>query len=377
MRNRIIAPLAAGCLSVGACTETLPPPPSGALVWSIPGQSAGTPAFDDASVFFLDRRHEVLAVDKRNGQVRWRSGTGVQGGATFGVNAVVMGSLVIVGDGDVHAFDRATGARRWRFRPTVGYYPGIFHVATDGTRLFAGSPSGHVYAINAAGSADWVADLNEPGMEVSAYSPVHQGGQVYVCLRREHIPSTGGIVTLDAASGTVLWRREFPAKPPNHEGGCMAQLAVTGNVVVGATFDGHLYAYNRHTGGALWEAPQLTNLPDTLAGSPYMDWRPLTASAGVVVAGSTTGWVVGFDAATGQEKWRRHPNGGSIFFPITADAGAVYLVDGGLRLISLDLATGAIRWGRGGHDVHYTARPVTDGDRVYVGGPTHLVAMQR
>lgn len=358
-----------------SCQESLPPG-VGAVIWSVPGKSAGTPAFDDVRAYFLDRRHELVALDKRTGALRWRSPTGETVGVTEGQNVVIAGSLVVAGDVDVHAFDRATGARRWRFRAFDGFLPGLFHLATDGERIYAGSPSGHVHAIAPSGNAIWTRHL-EPGSAISAYSPVHHEGRLYVCLNRWSHITTGGIVALDALTGAEAWRREFPAKPPNHEAGCMSQVAVAGRVVVGATRDGHLYAFDRTSGESLWSAPQLTGVPEGIHGNPYMDWRPLAASAGVVVAGSTTGWVVGLDLEAGTELWRRNPQRGSIFHPIAADNRSAYLVDGGLGLIAMDLATGTILWARAGEGTLHTARPVVDGDRIFVGGPDHFSALRR
>jgi outer membrane protein assembly factor BamB len=109
-----------------------------------------------------------------------------------------------------------------------------------------------------------------------------------------------------------------------------------------------------------------------------MDTRPIAGGEGVLVAGSTTSWIVGLDASTGAEKWRTSIGRGAIIFPIAIADGVVYAVGGGLELISLDLATGRVRWvlGRDGSS-SYTARPVLDGDNIYIGGPNHMSALRR
>jgi outer membrane protein assembly factor BamB len=373
MRRAVIAPLLALCAT--SCSDPLPPD-SGAVIWRVAGSSAGTPAFDATTVYFLARNHEVVALNKQTGDLRWRRSTGMLGGETAGGTALVLGSAVIVGDGDVHAFSRSTGAHIWQFRPSVGYLPGLFDLATNGTLIFAGSPSGHVYAITGDGRSEWQVDLKDTDEEVSAYHPVYADGLVFACFRRWSWPTTGGIVALDARTGVEQWRRDFPALPPNHQAGCFAQVGVTQGVVAGASDDGHIHAYQALSGEPAWSAPQLENVGE--AGSPQMDLRHLAAGEGMVVIGSTTSWVVGLDAVTGAEKWRNSPQRGSIVAPIAVLGGAAYTVGGALELTSFDLLTGSVRWQRGSDAKEpYTARPAVDGDRIYIGGPDHMSALRR
>ncbi len=374
MERPVIASLLA--LAALSCGDPMPPE-SGAVIWRVQGSSAGTPAFDASTVYFLARNHEVVALDKEDGAMRWRQSTGTATAETMGGTALLVGPAVVVGDGNVHAFARNTGARLWRFQPTEGFLPGLFDLATNGSLIFAGSPSGHVYGITSDGRAAWRTHLKDTEDDLSAYSPVYSEGRVYVCFRRFRWPTTGGIAVLEAATGALIWRKDFPALPPNHQAGCFAQVAVTENVVIGASDDGHIHAYDRHTGDSAWSAPQLSNLPGD-PGSPQMDLRPLAADAGIVVIGSTTSYVVGLEAATGNELWRNSPQRGSIIFPIAVAAGAAYTVGGALELTSFDLLAGQLRWRRGGEgDETYTARPVVDGDRIYVGGPDHMSALRR
>jgi outer membrane protein assembly factor BamB len=376
MRFPITVPLLLA--GVTSCADPLPPAASGAVVWTVSGSSAGTPAFDATKVYFLTRDHEVVALDKRNGAARWRSATGMTGEEVLGHSVLVVGNVIVTGDEDVHAFDRQSGARLWQFRPSDGYYPGLFELATDGALVFAGSPSGHVYAIRMDGTEAWRTLLKDSEEDQSAYSPVYADGLVFVCLKRFSWPRTGGIAALDATTGQVLWRVEFPAKPPNYQGGCLDQVAVAGDVVVGATEDGNIYAHDRISGQPAWSAPQLAGLEDDNGGSPEMDWRPVAGGKDVIVAGSTTSWVLGLDAATGDERWRNSIGRGAIIFPIAVAGGAAYVVGGGLELVSFDLFAGKVRWVRGRDgSSSYIARPVLDGDVIYIGGPSHMSALRR
>ena len=95
------------------------------VLWRVPGEGRGVPAADDTTAYFLSARHEVVAIDRRNGSIRWRRETGEPADSTLGSSVTLAGSIVVAGDYDVYGFDRSTGAARWRFSPADGYGPGI------------------------------------------------------------------------------------------------------------------------------------------------------------------------------------------------------------------------------------------------------------
>lgn len=114
-------------------------------------------------------QNEVVAVDHSTGAVRWRSITGSGLPQTFGgTNVVLAGDVVAYGDRDVVGFDRSTGERLRTFvggdsLPFLGGSPGIFLLATVGSRIFAGSSNGQAYAVSAAdGSAAWSTQVGDP-----------------------------------------------------------------------------------------------------------------------------------------------------------------------------------------------------------------------
>jgi hypothetical protein len=129
-------------------------------LWKAAGVGWGTPAFDATTVYFVAFDHAIIAADKATGHVRWKATTDDQGTSTDGRTAVLTGNIVALGDRDIYGFDRGTGARRWAFHPQDGYLPGIFDLTTDGLTIFAGSPSGRVYAVDgASGASRWITIL--------------------------------------------------------------------------------------------------------------------------------------------------------------------------------------------------------------------------
>jgi len=95
-------------------------------------------------------QHDVIALDATRGTDRWRQNTNEPGATTEGSAVVVAGPVVVAGDYNLVAFDRITGAFRWRFVPAVGFAPGIYLGDVSRGLVFAGSPAGRVSTKEAA-----------------------------------------------------------------------------------------------------------------------------------------------------------------------------------------------------------------------------------
>jgi eukaryotic-like serine/threonine-protein kinase len=352
----------------------------GDIVWHASGEGWGGTTFDASSAYFVGLNHELVAVDKISGRIRWHGHESDPGPNTNGLSVVIAGDIVALGDLDIHAFDRATGIHRWDFQPAEGFDPGLYYLETDGQTIFAGSPSGHVYAVEAAtGKQRWITAVAADGHS-GTFSPVLDRGVLFVCLKHFTVPTTsGGVVAMDAATGSVLWSRDLPPNPPYGGAACDLKVVVSGDLVITASDAGKIYALDRTTGDIRWNAPQLSGLPPNTGGSPDADVRPLVASRGLVVAGSTTGYVTAYDAATGTERWRNTANRGSASYPLSADSEAVYVTHSGLQLASFDLTTGALRWLAGDNPGggEFFPSPVADRDRIYVSGIQGFYALHK
>jgi outer membrane protein assembly factor BamB len=169
------------------------------------------------------------------------------------------------------------------------------------------------------------------------------------------------------------------ALAPNYGGGCNRRVAITGDLVVAASHDGRIFALDKLTGAERWSAPQLSGLPSGSGGNPLLDDRPLAASAGLILAGSLTGYVAAYDASTGAERWRSTAARGSASFPLSVDGEKVYVVHLGLQMAAFDLATGTVRWIAGDINAggEYYPAPAIDAERVYVGGVHGLYALRK
>jgi outer membrane protein assembly factor BamB len=347
-------------------------------LWRVPGAARGTPAYDGDTAYFLSREREVVAVDVRSGGVRWRTDTGVTsedavfGATTAGTTLAIAGANVVGGDWDVIGFDRASGARRWTYRAPGGDGPGLFLGTAAGGIVFAGSPGGRVYAIDAlTGQPKWITPIEEREW-TSVFPPVAAGDIVAVGYSTYRNPSIGGLAVLDAASGRLRWRSEFPKarerwQHTNLAGGPL----VVDDLIIGSAGDGNIYAFDRSTGAFRWAFPRLANLVDdhqTAVGTDT-DHRAIVRAGRLIIAGSATGYVVAYDLDTRTERWRFYDGvSGSTMFWFSADERCAYIPFFGGFIVALDLATGTERWRTGDFTKGFIWPPLPAGDRLYVGG---------
>jgi outer membrane protein assembly factor BamB len=344
--------------------------------WQVAGEGRGVPAVGDAVVYFLTKRHEVVAVDAATGGVRWRRGTGEPGAETLGSAVLLSGGVVMAGDYAIVAFDAATGARRWRFDPSDGYGAGLYlGEARDGL-AFAGSPSGRLYGVRVVdGGVGWSTPL-VIGARASVFPPVVAGDAVVAGYTTFGAPGSGGVVVVDAGSGLVRWRREFPRRSPDAATGFGGGPVVSGDLVIAASGDGRIHAFDRVSGSPRWVLPSLIRADGRVADR---DWRALATSGSVLLAGSVTGTLAMFEVATGRERWRyAHPEGGSIALRIAADDRSVYVPHLGGILVALSVRDGRERWQIGGLGDGFNWAPVVARGSVYVAASrTGLFALSR
>jgi alcohol dehydrogenase (cytochrome c) len=116
------------------------------------------------------------------------------------------------------------------------------------------------------------------------------------------------VLALDAANGTVLWRRSYkPAGPSSQKMG----LAIAGGRVFVPTSDLHVIALDAKTGERVWDHEIALSPPATGRAMLNLRSAPLVVGdkviQGVTASGSPGGgFIVGLDAATGREVWRFH-----------------------------------------------------------------------
>jgi outer membrane protein assembly factor BamB len=361
MAGRLGGVLLAAAAALGAVASD----PAASPIWHVDGEGRGRPAADWSTAFFLSKRHEVLALNARSGEVRWRASTGEPGESTNGSAVALAADIVAAGDYNVVAFDRDTGEFRWRFEPDAGYGPGIYLGDAIESAVFAGSPAGRVYAIDARrGSSRWTTIVEDDG-KTTVFAPIVEDEALFAAYTSFTAPNTGGVVALDRATGGVRWRSAFPPAAEkrtatNAAGGPL----VFDDLVIATRGDGVIHAFNRGDGAIEWVIAGV-NVP----GRTVDDYRPLARSGRTLVAGSLTGIVDAYDLGTRERKWRYSGElNGSIAFSIAADDRCVYVPYIGGRLVALNIADGTERWRTGNLKSGFVWPPASAGDRIYLAG---------
>lgn len=353
-------------LSVAGALGAAAGDPAASPLWHVAGEGRGRPTADWSTAFFLSKRHEVVALQAQTGEVRWRATTGEPGETTNGATVVLADEVVAAGDYNVVAFDRATGEFRWRFEPEDGYGPGIYLGDADRAAVFTGSPAGRMYAIDARdGSELWTTVIDDGG-NTTVFAPVVSDDVVVATYTTFTAPATGGVVSLERATGRVRWRTAFPPASEklaatNAAGGPL----LVDEVVIATRGDGVVHAFNRDDGAVRWVLTGV-ELPGRQSKD---DFRSLARSGRTLVAGSLTGVVDGYDIGTRQRKWRYSGElNGSIAFAIAADDRYVYVPYVGGRLVALNAADGTERWRTGDLEAGFVWPPASAGDRIYLAG---------
>lgn len=356
-----------------------PPPSSSAVIWSAAGATAsGVPGADSTAVYFGTRDHHLIAVDRATGTVRWTATTDARTANTeFGDNVILAAGNVLFGDYVIYAFDAATGARRWVFDPESqgfpGYGAGVHELRTDGATIYAGSASGHVYAINANdGALIWVTPLAADGNS-GTFDPVIDAGVLYVVVRHFTNPITGELDALDRSSGRVLWSRNFgPSTVPHTSSGPIPPVAVYDNLVIASVDDGTIHAVDNTTGEDVWVIPRLSGV------NAYDDLRPIRIVGSVLVAGSSVPILMGYDAGTGRLLWQDNAGQGSDANTMGTDGSAVYIPFNNGTLGSFEAATGAQNWLRKApNGAFFDPYPLAGPDAVFAPASSGLIALRK
>ena len=205
------------------------------------------------------------------------------GGATAGTNTLVVGDVVVIGDVDIYAFDRATGERRWVSQPNDLDETGRDRLSADSVTIFASSLCGRVYAIDAkSGTQRWMAQIPGGTERTSTFDPTVSKGVVYVGTWHETHPLTGGLAALDAATGQILWIHDFTPRSPELDSYCRSHPVVTESLVIASAADGRIYGLDRATGETRWIAP-------AVEGYIYNDLRWLELAGSTLIATSMSG----------------------------------------------------------------------------------------
>lgn len=273
MTRAVLALLCALSAGRGAGATTL------VEAWRVGDPGHGTPLMAGATVAYITRQYDLVAVVRWTGAIRWRARL-LRPSTPANLRVIDAGGLIVAGVEALQAFDTNTGAEVWRV-PDLGRYLGV---AGDGAVL-TGSADGRLFSFDPAdGRVRW-ASVVVAGATV--YAPRADAADGVAAFASS---GAAGVVAFDAETGALRWRRTWPAHPPLGGGWAGGPLLV-GRIVVMAEGDGQLRGLDRETGDTRWTVPAPARAPGL---PPQRDYRALAATAHTLFTSSMDGSVAAY-----------------------------------------------------------------------------------
>jgi len=343
------------------------------LTWRIDTPARGTPAIDESAIFFLTSGNELVRAS-RDGVETWRSRIADRSDDVSGATVLLGDDVVVAGDYDIVAAGRVDGKVRWRFHPSDGYGPGLYLGAIIDGLVFAGSPSGRVYAIDLrTGQPRWSALLGAAD-KTTAFRPMVDGERVYAGYTDFEKQPVGGLVALDRRTGREVWRTSFPSRRKVSPGtGLAGGPLAGGTVIIAADAEGIVFGFDKASGALAWS---IDDPATPVAGAA--DFRALVLAGDTLVATSTSGTISAYDLGSRTRRWQYDGRQlGSPAFQLASDAGRVFVPYPGVGVVALDTHDGREVWRTGDETKGSMWPPLISAERIYVTTAHGLLAYAR
>lgn len=299
------------------------PAPASNAAWNQPGGNAAK-VMGHLALSETPARIWSAKIPGTSGRTRLAAAPVVANGALF----------VMDTEGAVHAFDAATGARRWQLSTVKGEenrraaFGG--GVSVDGARVYATNGLGDVVAIDAAsGSEVW---RKKPGGPLRG-APTVANENLYV------VSQDNQLFALTQADGNVVWTQSGTLESQGVFG-VAAPASAQGTVVAGFS-SGELNAYRYENGRTLWsDTLSRSTISTSVSSLADIDAEPVIDQGRVYAVGQG-GRMAAVELASGQRLWEQNIAGistpwiaGEWLFVVTDDA----------RLVCIARGSGKIRW---------------------------------
>lgn len=367
-----------------SCDMGVPYPEGSRVLWKVPSATLGTPYdpvanSDRSMVYFATTDHRIKKLRASDGAILWDVTAGGPITVFPRLNTVLSADIVAISKVDIFAFDTIGGAFRWAFRGDGDDQTGNSPLVADDSTIFSAGRSGRVYAVNGKiGTKRWVQNLRQDSPDdIAAFNPKISGDLLYVCTQNFSAnPAQGKFWALDASTGAIRWSRSLAAELAGIGATCFGSPAVWQDLVIQPQSDGRVFAFDKLTGAVRWTAPAVHN---KAVSQQTQRWAAVGGNALIVTNTAVPGMVVGYDPATGQERWRRTGNGDSLF-PPAMDATTAY-IDHGWIFAAYDSFTGTIRWqtpaSLSDPETVFKGTAIISNDRIFVAGRDGSYALRR
>jgi outer membrane protein assembly factor BamB len=340
------------------------------LVWRAPlgaldSPDEGTdtrPALLDGRLF-VGMGRTVLALDPATGERLWRSEPGEYGKTG---RLLARDGRVFASGREVVALDAATGFLLWR-QPLTD--PAYVADAVDETTVYVGTRY-IVHAFDVAtGTRRWAFDARQDWPLGGALQGITVSGDtVYATGAKTLDPSRGGqsgiLVALDRRDGSLLWRWESPLS--NRASDVSWAPTIVGRKLIAATGSGsQVFALDRFTRVELWRTES----------RPVQGiWEGVVIVGDTIYTGSMDGTASAHDLNTGRLLWRSEKTAASITAIEVCD-DRVFAVNLGFE--TLDRHTGQRRLSglHGGGDF-IVSGPVASNHVVFMTGVVAVYAFR-
>lgn len=205
------------------------------------------PVISDGLLFAADHKGLLVALNAETGARRWEAKTELpfSGGPGIDGSHVYMGTQ----DGEVHAFDRASGQALWTAEVTSEVLAAP--VAGDGT-LVVRSIDGRVFGLDVnTGRRLWIYDHSVPLLTLRGNSaPLVRAGIVYIGY------DGGEVVALRLDDGTLIWEQAVVSTEGRSELERLAdidgQLVYVASDLLVSSYKSRLASLAADSGRLLW-----------------------------------------------------------------------------------------------------------------------------
>ena len=348
--------ISAGCDLIGGGGDKSTDAPVGLLIWerALADELVidfTQPVIDQGDIYTV-AGGQLMSLSRLDGTVRWA--INLHGTVSSRNIPHDDKALYLAQGGLIEAYSKTDGSLLWQASPDFSILIRHFLEQTD-THLYIGGSEGWVGRIRKVdGVFDqmvYMTDLKPEGDDHGVARIIVHENHLYIPTGHfvEDVPGIGGtLLVYERDSFGFLWgyeakKRQIPV--PDRPGEFfttdvqMSDGVVSGDmlVIVGTT---SILGFDRHTGEMKWE--KFFENDDAF-------WRGITASNGVVYAGSLGAYVYAFDARSGEILWQSEKMDASIRTQVVYYEGNIY-VNGG-KLFVLNGQTGETLWS--GHPPDY------------------------